>query len=177
MTIKEARETAGLSRKEMAEVFKIPYRTLQNWELGSRECPEWAEMLIIEKLQRMEENKMKFYTADRETGTFIDEVKTIEEGLELIKQYEEDDKEEGAYQEDFYDIVDENHCHIDRIPSRYVVFWVGGKDDGKVLFESNDDAEARGRAYELQEELQDKAEEDWWGICLIDKETDESLSF
>ena len=60
---------------------------------------------------------------------------------------------------------------------RYVVFWVGGKDDGKVLFESDDDAEARGRAYELQEELQGKAEEDWWGICLIDKETGDSLDF
>lgn len=60
---------------------------------------------------------------------------------------------------------------------KYVVFWVGGQDDGKTLFESNDDAEARGRAYELQEELADKAEEDWWGICLIDKETDESLDF
>lgn len=60
---------------------------------------------------------------------------------------------------------------------RYVVFWVGGKDDGKVLFESNDDSEARGRAYELQEELQDKAEEDWHGVCLTDNETGDSLDF
>ena len=60
---------------------------------------------------------------------------------------------------------------------KYVVFWVGGQDDGKTLFESNDDAEARARAYELQEELADKAEEDWHGVCLIDKETGDTLDF
>lgn len=60
---------------------------------------------------------------------------------------------------------------------RYVVFWVGGKDDGRTLFESNDDAEARAKAYELQEELQDKATEDWHGVCLIDKVTGDILDF
>ena len=53
MTIKETRENAGLSRKRVAELLDIPYRTLQNWELGSRECPEWAEKLITEKLQEL----------------------------------------------------------------------------------------------------------------------------
>lgn len=56
MTIKEAREAAGLTRPHMAELFRIPYRTLQNWELNERQCPEWAELLIVEKLQRMADN-------------------------------------------------------------------------------------------------------------------------
>lgn len=67
--IQEARQAAGLSRKEMAEKFKIPYRTLQNWELGLRECPEWAEMLIVEKLNSMRgESKM---TAKKDITTKI----------------------------------------------------------------------------------------------------------
>lgn len=54
MTIKEAREEKGLSRKEVCDWLKIPYRTLQSWELGDRECPEWAEMLITEKILQFE---------------------------------------------------------------------------------------------------------------------------
>lgn len=52
------------------------------------------------------------YTACRETGDFIDKFDTIEEAKEAIKQYEEQDKEEGTFSDDFYDIVDENHCSI-----------------------------------------------------------------
>jgi hypothetical protein len=54
----------------------------------------------------------KMYVADRQTGTFIDEIATIDEGLELIRQYEKADKAEGTYEEDFYEIVDENHCAV-----------------------------------------------------------------
>ena len=55
---------------------------------------------------------MSYYVSDKETGTFIEEVKTIEEGKELIVKYEEADKAEGTYEEDFYDIVDEEHCSV-----------------------------------------------------------------
>mgnify|MGYP006872994381 CR=1 FL=1 len=52
---------------------------------------------------------MKLYTADRETGTFIQEINSIEEGLELIREYEEGDKEDGYEPNNFYDIVNEYH--------------------------------------------------------------------
>lgn len=55
----------------------------------------------------------KIYTADRETGTFIEECKSIAEAKELIAQYEEQDKINDVYTEDFYAIVDENHCTIE----------------------------------------------------------------
>lgn len=55
---------------------------------------------------------MKLYTADRETGTFIDEVSSYREGLELIRKYEETDRQDGTYSPDFYDVVDENHCSV-----------------------------------------------------------------
>lgn len=53
MKIKDARERAGLTRKEASDLLKVPYRTWQNWELGVRECPEWAEMLIVERLNNL----------------------------------------------------------------------------------------------------------------------------
>ncbi len=55
---------------------------------------------------------MKIYTADKVTGTFIEEVSSIELGKALIEQYEQTDKSEGVYQSDFYDLVDENHESI-----------------------------------------------------------------
>lgn len=55
---------------------------------------------------------MKFYTADRETGTFIEEFDTYQEAVNEIKKYEQEDKQNGEYEEGFYSIVDENHCTI-----------------------------------------------------------------
>lgn len=54
----------------------------------------------------------KLYVADRETGTFIDEVRTIDDGLLKIKEYEENDKSEGVYEPGFYDVVDEEHGSV-----------------------------------------------------------------
>lgn len=51
MTIKEAREQAGLSRAEMSRQFEIPLRTLEDWDSGKRTPPPYVEKLIIEKLQ------------------------------------------------------------------------------------------------------------------------------
>lgn len=52
MDIKQIREKYGLTRKEFCEYFNIPYRTLQNWELGDRECPDYVRDLIEYKLKK-----------------------------------------------------------------------------------------------------------------------------
>lgn len=52
MTIAELRRAANMSRPEFADYFKLPYRTLQNWELGLRECPDYLLELMIYKLQK-----------------------------------------------------------------------------------------------------------------------------
>lgn len=49
--IKEIREQAGMSRERFCEYFKIPYRTLQNWELEIRDCPDYLVDLIEYKLR------------------------------------------------------------------------------------------------------------------------------
>lgn len=55
---------------------------------------------------------MKIYTANRETGMFIEECGTILEALNKIKEYEAIDKKEGTFEPDFYCIVDEKHSTI-----------------------------------------------------------------
>ena len=46
----QMRKNAGMSRKEFAEYFGIPYRTLQDWELGNRKMPEYLFCLMEYKL-------------------------------------------------------------------------------------------------------------------------------
>lgn len=51
--IKAARLEAGLSRPEMFRRLRIPVRTIENWEANVNSTPEWAEMLVLEKLEKM----------------------------------------------------------------------------------------------------------------------------
>lgn len=52
MQLKDLRLASGMNRKEYAEYFEIPYRTVQSWELGDRECPEYLIKLMYYKLQK-----------------------------------------------------------------------------------------------------------------------------
>ena len=97
--IKAAREAAGLTQAEVFEALRIPMRTLQDWENERRTPPEWAERLIIEKLEQIKEKK---------TMTYEVRVSTIESGWEVVyegtkekcmEEYQnqlEVDKEEGT---------------------------------------------------------------------------------
>ena len=51
MDIKALREAHGLTRPAFAERFGIPYRTVQAWELGDRECPGYVYELIKYRLE------------------------------------------------------------------------------------------------------------------------------
>lgn len=54
-TVREARVYAGLTQAKMSKLLGIPKRTIENWETGSRKCPEWAERLVVEKLESIAE--------------------------------------------------------------------------------------------------------------------------
>lgn len=57
MTIKELREAAGMSRQQFMEYFGLKYRTIQDWELGNRVCPDYLLALMEYKLRN--ENAIK----------------------------------------------------------------------------------------------------------------------
>lgn len=48
MQIKEMREYLGFSRAAFSRFYNIPIRTLENWESGKRQCPEY----VLELLER-----------------------------------------------------------------------------------------------------------------------------
>lgn len=47
----EIRKKTGMNRREFAEYFGIPYRTVQDWELGNRKMPEYLFRLMEYKIQ------------------------------------------------------------------------------------------------------------------------------
>lgn len=49
--IKQARLKAGLTQQELCDRYKIPVRTLQGWEGGSRKPPEYVLNLLVRCLE------------------------------------------------------------------------------------------------------------------------------
>lgn len=71
----------------------------------------------------------KFYTADRETGTFIDEFDSLSLAEEAIAIYEAEDDCNNVYVPNFYDIVDEDHNSVMHHDGRrYYAIQVGDDD-------------------------------------------------
>lgn len=44
------RKQSGMTRTQFAEYFGIPYRTVQDWELANRTCPDYLLKLMKYKL-------------------------------------------------------------------------------------------------------------------------------
>ena len=60
MEIKKLRESTGMNRREFCEYFDIPYRTVTEWERGTRNAPDYVLRLMtyyvhMEKLKRRKE--------------------------------------------------------------------------------------------------------------------------
>lgn len=45
------RKQTGMNRKEFSDYLGIPYRTMQDWEFGNRQAPDYLFSLIKEKVQ------------------------------------------------------------------------------------------------------------------------------
>ena len=52
MTVRKLVEKTGMTQKQFAEYFGIPFRTLQNWVLGQEKCRDYWIELMQYKLQK-----------------------------------------------------------------------------------------------------------------------------
>ena len=48
-SIKKLRESTGMNRKVFCEYFGIPYRTVTEWERGTRKMPDYVFRLLAYK--------------------------------------------------------------------------------------------------------------------------------
>ena len=49
--IKKLREQTGMNRKQFCEYFEIPYRTVTEWERGTRKMPAYVLHLLIYRVK------------------------------------------------------------------------------------------------------------------------------
>lgn len=56
---------------------------------------------------------MKYIIQDREAGNFIDEFATLEEAEETVMDYDRQDRYQGCYEPNFYEIVEVEENEID----------------------------------------------------------------
>lgn len=47
----ELREKTGMTRREFCDYFGIPYRTMQDWELGNRTIPSYLLRLMTYRIE------------------------------------------------------------------------------------------------------------------------------
>ena len=108
MTIKEMRDLLGASRAEFSRRYKIPIRSLENWESSTNKPPEYLiellERAIVEdkKEDELKEALEEFYESCIRTGNydmeenaeyFVNENEHMdlfkEKVLEILKQIDE----------------------------------------------------------------------------------------
>ena len=105
-TIKELCEEYGVTQAELSRAFSIPIRTVHDWHAGKRVPPDYVVTLIEESLKTKKERlKMKYVVRDREAGNVIETFETEAEALYAVEKFEEEDKKDGTYTEDFYEVV------------------------------------------------------------------------
>ena len=51
MNIKETRIKHGLTIKQVSDLTGVPYRSLQNWELGERKCPDYVSNMVVTMIE------------------------------------------------------------------------------------------------------------------------------
>ena len=114
MKIQKLIERTGWTLKRFSDYFGIPYRTVQNWTGGVRECPDYVENLIEYKLfkegiimnVKITYTFAKDYVLSKPNNGFCEETDhIITDGVYDFKDYlqdnnvyyEEDDECEGLY--------------------------------------------------------------------------------
>lgn len=87
MTIKEIRTKASMTQKEFAEYFNIPHRTIQNWETGHRNPPDYVVELVKYKAEKERLGMLKLIEKDHGEVKILAEG-TLEEVVNYLKENE-----------------------------------------------------------------------------------------
>lgn len=62
--VKELRKSTGMNRKEFCEYFQIPYRTVTEWERGTRKMPDYVLRLLAYQI-KMDNLTLKEYKNEK----------------------------------------------------------------------------------------------------------------
>lgn len=99
MDMKEIRKKSGLSQKKFAEKYGLPYRSVENWEEGSRKPPDYVLDLLNFRVETDLVLKMGYVFFDipndaKEIVIFNDEETAVNYAIEKWENLPEDQKKE-----------------------------------------------------------------------------------
>ena len=124
-TIKELRESTGMSRKEFSEHTGIPVRTLEDWEAGRRTPPDYVPRLLAYQIKieeifagKVKRNVSVILDADGNKIVVINDI--VFKGKRSIS-WEEVEKYLKRYVGDIYSIAEDNEIIYigSELPSEY----------------------------------------------------------
>ena len=124
-TIKELRESTGMSRKEFSEHMGIPVRTLEDWEAGRRTPPAYVPRLLAYQIKieeifagKVKRNVSVILDADGNKIVVINDI--VFKGKRSIS-WEEVEKYLKRYVGDIYSIAEDNEIIYigSELPSEY----------------------------------------------------------
>lgn len=121
MNIKELRSQLRMTQKEFAEYFNIPQRTIENWESGKRNPPDYVTELIKYKIDKERLRMLKLIEMDhgKETilkeGYFEDLLKYLREKEEVTNWVLDEDPEMELPNLDEIETLKELELELDKI--------------------------------------------------------------
>lgn len=78
------REDTGLNRREFSDYFRIPLRTLQDWESGNRQMPDYLLRLMVYNIaNELKEDPGVFRKWKEEDKRRRREIRLLEKGIPI----------------------------------------------------------------------------------------------
>ena len=120
-TIKELRESTGMSRKEFSEHTGIPVRTLEDWEAGRRTPPNYIPRLIAYQLLFEKHKKRNVSVIEDAEGNKIVVINDIAFKGRRSIQWDDVEKYLKRYVGDIFSIAEDNEMIYigSKLPSEY----------------------------------------------------------
>jgi len=89
ITITEIMSNFNMSIKDISEVFKIPYRTVQNWAGGTSTPPSYIpnmmfDILILDNMLECDKRELKYYDGVLDRASDLLHDSRIKEAISLI---------------------------------------------------------------------------------------------
>ena len=120
-TIKNDNEFTMLKTEGKEEAVKEARLIWNDWTRGDRktnrlEIRDYVEDVEDEDCECFDYDTIpwQIWTANRETGDLIEQCESMAQAERLIEEYEQQDKDDEAYEPNFYDIVNEDREHINK---------------------------------------------------------------
>lgn len=138
MSFKELRISSGMNKTEFAKYFNVPYRTIQNWDAGVRECPEYLMELMEYKLNNERKGGTEM-TKERQIEILMKDRCSKSEAEAYIKRgctiYDDFEENFDAYMEEWDFDEDEIEKHREMIEKKIPTMdWGIVEENGKYYY-------------------------------------------